>query len=265
MHHFIDEAGDLSLFNKRKQIVIGGEGVSNYFMVGVAHVADPELLETRLASLRADLLADPLLNSAPSMNPERKKTACCFHAKDDLAEVRHAVFKVLTTSEIKVFVAIRNKRALAAQAQTMFRYGQRVSENDIYDDLLMRLMKDRLHLAEQNQIVIARRGTKERKNALTEAIQKAQRKFQAKWGAQTYGPSVITTAHPSEAAGLQAVDYFLWALQRLYERDEERFFGALSHHYRLIMDLDDTRHRPYGEWYSEKNPLSLKKLKLVTG
>ena len=38
MHHFVDEAGDLSLFNRRKQIVLGREGVSNYFVVGVAYI-----------------------------------------------------------------------------------------------------------------------------------------------------------------------------------------------------------------------------------
>jgi hypothetical protein len=27
------------------------------------------------------------------------------------------------------------------------------------------------------------------------------------------------------------------------------------------MDLDDTRNKPYGEWYSDSNMLALKKLK----
>jgi hypothetical protein len=60
------------------------------------------------------------------------------------------------------------------------------------------------------------------------------------------------------------VDYFLWALQRLYERREERFFLLLAPQYRLVMDLDDNRRRPYGEWYSDYNPLSLEKIEPVT-
>jgi hypothetical protein len=265
MHHFVDEAGDLSLFNKRQQVVLGTEGVSNHFMVGVAYVPDPQAIESRLSSLRAALLGDPLLNTAPSMDPARKKTALYFHAKDDLPEVRYAVFRALTSFDIKIFVAIRNKHVLAEQARVSLRYGSRISENDIYHDLISRLLKNRLHLADENQIVVARRGTKERKSALTMALEKAQGSFQARWGKRQYGPSEITTAHPSEYAGLQVVDYFLWALQRLYERGEERFFSALSQHYRLVMDLDDTRRRPYGEWYTNSNRLTLKKLKLVTG
>jgi hypothetical protein len=31
------------------------------------------------------------------------------------------------------------------------------------------------------------------------------------------------------------------------------------------MDIDDKRNKGYGEWYSEKNPLRLEKIKPVTG
>ncbi|MEW5956517.1 MAG: hypothetical protein AB1801_02255 [Chloroflexota bacterium] len=60
--------------------------------------------------------------------------------------------------------------------------------------------------------------------------------------------------------GLQVIDYYLWALQRLYEQGEERFFLLLAGDYRLIMDLDDKRNKPYGQWYSDSNPLRLDKL-----
>jgi hypothetical protein len=76
--------------------------------------------------------------------------------------------------------------------------------------------------------------------------------------------TTIRSAYPSESEGLQVVDYFLWALQRLYERREERFFLLLAPQYRLVMDLADNRRRPYGEWYSDYNPLSLEKIEPVT-
>jgi hypothetical protein len=265
MHHFVDEAGDLSLFNRRGRVVLGSEGVSNYFMVGVAYVPDPALLEASLLTLRADLLADPLLNSVPSLDVRRRKTALTFHAKDDIAEVRHQVFRRLSSFDIEVFVAIRTKRVLVEQARTLIRYGRRISENEIYHDLMSRLLRNRLHLAECNEVIVARRGTRERKEALTSAIARAQRNFQRKYGETSYGPCEIRTAHPSQSAGLQAVDYFLWALQRLYERREDRFFRALARHYKLIMDLDDTRRKPYGEWYDDSNVLTLEKIKPVTG
>lgn len=265
MHHFIDEAGDLSLFNRHKQVVVGKEGVSNYFMVGAAFVPDPVALDEKLFALRAEMLGDPFLNRIPSLDPARKKTALAFHAKDDSAEVRYQVFKLLSSLDFKIFVAIRTKRVLVEEARALFRDGRRISENEIYYSLVSRLLRDRLHLAESNVVVVARRGTKDRKEALTGAIRRAQANFQAKWGERDFGPCTTSTAYPHEAGGLQAIDYFLWALQRLYERRDDRYFAPLSHRYRVIMDLDDQRRHDYGEWYSDSNPLTLERLEPVTG
>jgi hypothetical protein len=265
MHHFVDEAGDLTLFNRKKQIVLGREGVSGYFMVGVAFIPDPGALDVALSRLRVDLLADPFLNRIPSLQPGRRKTALAFHAKDDIPEVRLRVFQLLATFDIKVFVAVRTKQVLAEHARAMHRFGRRVSENEIYDELFSRQFRNRLHLADVNEIVVARRGTKDRAKALLAAIRQAQTNFESRWGHREFGKVQLRTAQPSESGGLQAIDYFLWALQRLYERREDRFFVPLARHYRLIMDLDDTRRRPYGEWYSDANALTLEKLKPVTG
>ncbi len=265
MHHFVDEAGDLTLFNRKKQVVLGRDGVSNYFMVGVAFVPQPDVLDEALTALRKELLSDPFLNRIPSFQPSRKKTAVAFHAKDDAPEVRLRVFNLLRSSDIKVFVGIRTKRVLVEQARAMHRYGQKISEHQIDDDLFSRLLRNRLHLADENHIVVSRRGTKDRKEALTTAIGLAQANFMARWGEREYGPCHVRTDQPSQCAGLQAVDYFLWALQRLYERREDRYFTPLSRHYRIIMDLDDARRQSYGEWYTDSSPLSVTKIMPVTG
>ena len=59
-----------------------------------------------------------------------------------------------------------------------------------------------------------------------------------------------------QAAGLQAADYFLWALQRLYERGEGRYWEYVWPSVSLVRDVDDTRRNDYGEYYSQKNPLT---------
>lgn len=70
----------------------------------------------------------------------------------------------------------------------------------------------------------------------------------------------MDAAEPHEFGGLQVVDYYLWALQRMYETAEDRFFESLRPAYRLIMDLDDTTNKPYGEWYTDNNPLTLERM-----
>ena len=120
-HYFVDEAGDLNLFDKKGRVLLGTPGVSNFFMVGVARIPDPEQARTRLEVLRAELMADPYFKGVPSFQPGEKKTALMFHAKDDLPEVRREVFKVLPEIGAKVQAAIRRKDVLVREAQALFR------------------------------------------------------------------------------------------------------------------------------------------------
>lgn len=165
----------------------------------------------------------------------------------------------------KVQVAIRRKEYLVSTARLLHERGSKLSADDIYDDLVKRLFKNILHKAEVNKIVFAHRGKSARQRALQEAIRKAGRNFEKKTGIRSQSKTSITSAYPSRYAGLQIVDYYLWAIQRMFERGEDRFFQLLRDGYRLIMDLDDTRSKPYGRWYSDSDVLTLSKIKPVEG
>ena len=259
---YVDEAGDLTLFDKKGRIIVGSEGVSKFFMVGLAYIADVEKADRELSALRKRLLVDPYFNGVPSLQPDKNKTAIKFHAKDDLPEIRREVFQLLPTLGVKVIVAIRQKKKLAELAQEYFKLtGKKINEHFFYDDLVKRLFRNVLHTAEQNTIVFARRGKSAREEALSFAIRRAQENFKKKWNTISEKPTTIFSAYPHEHTGLQVIDYYLWALQRLYEKREHRFFTYLASDYRLIMDLDDTRRNEYGEWYSDKNILGIEKIK----
>ncbi|MBI5472595.1 MAG: DUF3800 domain-containing protein [Ignavibacteriae bacterium] len=260
-HFFVDESGDLTLFDAKGRIVVGNENVSKTFIVGFALIPNPEHVHLQLEKLRASLIADPYFKDVPSMQPGTKKTAVFFHAKDDVGEVRREVFHLLPQLGVKVQAAIRRKQTLAQFAKTYFTFhGEKLQPNTVYDDLIKRLFRNVLHRAEENRIIVARRGKSPRTEALERAIEKAKRNFAYKWGKKSDALTTIIPAYPSESAGLQVIDYYLWALQRMIEKREARFFDLLSKDFRLIMDLDDTRDKPYGEWYSDTNPLALEKL-----
>jgi len=76
-------------------------------------------------------------------------------------------------------------------------------------------------------------------------------------GLQTSPDIAVTPQKSQESGGFQAVDYFLWALQRFYERKEDRYLELLWHSFRLVHDLDDTRKSDYGVYYTQKKPLTL--------
>ena len=264
-NYYVDEAGDLTLFNRHGHVIVGKEGVSQVFMVGVAYLPDPKAASQKLDQLRADLLADPYFKDVPSMQRHTQKTAIYFHAKDDLPEIRREVLKLLPQFGAKVQIAIRRKEYLAKTARLLHQRQSKLSPDDVYNDLVKRLFKRSLHTAQMNRIVFARRGKSVRQHALEEAIGRAKSNFERKTGITSDSETIIFSGYPSQYAGLQVIDYYLWALQRMYERGEDRFFHLLAPAYRLIMDLDDTRNKPYGEWYSDRNPLDLKKIKPVAG
>lgn len=263
-HYFVDEAGDTTLFNKRGAVIVGREGVSKCFMVGVAWLPDPARAHVELEGLRARLLADPYFAGVPSMRLDEGKTALCFHAKDDLPEVRREVFGVLKRLGVQVQAAIRRKESLVSEARAARRLGQRLTAHAVYDDLIKRLFKNLLHQGETNTIVFARRGKSDRQAALRDAIERAKRNFRKAWATDADQPTAIAASVPSQSVGLQVVDYYLWALQRMFETGEDRFFNLLAQDYRLVMDLDDKRCKPYGRWYSRSDPLTSEKIKPLT-
>ena len=164
-YYFVDEAGDLALFNKKGKAIVGQEGCSKVFMVGLLHLPEPEIAEQKLNNLRTRLIADPRFSNIPSMQPDAGKTALFFHAKNDVAGARQEVFKLLPELGAKVQVAIRRKSDLASAARLLPQQPKQniLQPSVIYDNLVARLFKNMLHQADENKIVFARLKCKKSK------------------------------------------------------------------------------------------------------
>lgn len=188
------------------------------------------------------------------MPPKAKKTAMCFHAKDDLPEIRREVFKMLVKHELRFFAIVRDKSKVLEyvrkrnEVDSAYRY----NPNELYDSLVRQLFRDRLHQHDVYEIFFARKGKSDRTVALRTALEAARRRFSEKWGIISTATNQTNACYSRESTGLQAADYFLWALQRLYERDEARYLEYLRPSFRLVRDLDDTRRYRYGEYYTQK-------------
>ena len=88
---------------------------------------------------------------------------------------------------------------------------------------------------------------------------------QKKWGVVNPHAFIVTTSEPDKHAGLQAVDYYLWALQRAFELDDFGRFEQLRNAYRLIIDVDDCRDSPSGRWYCTGYPFTREQKKPFEG
>ncbi len=259
-YYFVDEAGDGVLFGRHGEARVGTPGCSRYFILGLLDVPDPASLHTQMEALRAHLLADPYFQNVPSMQPEARKTALAFHAKDDLPEVRREVFALLRSIErLRFFAVVKDKQQVVNYVHQRNAHdpGYRYHPNELYDYLIRRLFRDRLHKEDEYVICFSRRGRSDRTAALKKALEQARERFYQKWGIKSQSVIQVVVGSPENTGGLQAVDYFLWALQRFYERHEERYLRYLWPAFRLVHDIDDTRNAPYGAYYNQKRPLTL--------
>lgn len=258
-HYFVDEAGDPTLFDRSGRVIAGTGGCSSHFILGALDSTDPLGLSERLRLLHQEILADPFFTGVESLQPERQKTHMLLHAKDDMPEIRERVFRLLVSEDVRFFAVVRDKRGLAldvrnrnAQSAT-YRY----TPNKLYDEMVKRLFRDRLHKDSSYRVCFARRGSKDRTEALRQALDQARANFQKRWAIVATAPIEVSALASKDEYCLQAVDYFLWALHRLYASGEDRFARFLSPRIALVHDVDDRRKSPAGRYYTSDNPISV--------
>lgn len=266
-HYFVDEAGDGVLFDKHGRVIIGQEGCSRFFILGMLDVPNPEALGRELEALRAKLLADPYFKGVPSFQPEAGKTVLAFHAKDDVPEVRKEIFSLLLRHDLHFFAVVSDKSKVMDYVKQRGKLdpAYHYHPNELYDYLVRLLFKTRLHQEERYRITFAKRGKVDRTVALINALKTTRDRFLQEHKKVSRAAIEVIPGVLVNHSGLQAVDYFLWALQRLYERREERYVTLLWPAFSLVHDRDDTRQAPYGVYYTKEKPLRLAALKTLPG
>jgi hypothetical protein len=270
-HLFVDEAGTPEIFDRKGRDIVGVGGCSRFFMLGVLEVESPRTLAESLHALRTQLLGDPYFAGVPSFQPERKKTALLFHAKDDLPEVRLKVFELLRAAGNRLCfrAVVCDKQVIRAREQgrremdARYRY----APDALYDELVRALFGKFNRTAGTFHLHIAKRGNRGRNAAIRTALEAAENDFVLDFGFSRGGIECwqATITNPQESVCLQAADYFLWALQRFYEPRlnaatgaslrEARYLSAMLPQIAQIYDMHTGPTQ--GTFFSPGNPLTL--------
>jgi hypothetical protein len=249
-YYYVDESGDGVIFSRRGKLLLGQPGSLRFFMLGLLDVSDPVALQSDLDTLRREILSDPYFAGVPSL----KKTARAFHAKDDLPEVRREVFRTLLRHDLKFSAIIKDLYSVAdyVRNRNLRDPHYRYHPNELYDFTVRRLFKARLHKEELYHVFLAVRGQTNQTRTLRQSMESARNKFCHEKGLPATATLHVQAAYPHEHAGLQAADYFLWALQRLFNSKEERFIQMIWDKVSVVEDADDTRNHGYGEFYNKR-------------
>lgn len=253
-HRFVDELGDTTFYGSGKQIILGTEGVSLTFGMGIVRIDRP-LNEVRaeIVALQKQVEGDPLLNVIPSVVKRAQRGGFFFHACKDMPEVRTAFLRYLRELPCEAEVVIARK------IPSLFALKHHGRDDEFYADILSHLIKGRLKRPQRLVLNIAARGSSTRAKVLDEALAKATGRAEKRWAADALkGEVVFNIQTPSREPLLNVADYLGWAVQRVFEKGETRFYDYLREKIRLVVDLyDSENYADNRNYYDHKrNPLT---------
>lgn len=97
-HRFLDEAGDTSFYGRGRKAIIGFEGVSNSFILGMVKFKEPlEAVRQKVLLLQNQVANDPYFQ-VKSVQKKKQGAGYYYHATDDLPEVRKLFSTLLNLS-----------------------------------------------------------------------------------------------------------------------------------------------------------------------
>ncbi|MFA6857506.1 MAG: DUF3800 domain-containing protein [Treponema sp.] len=102
-------------------------------------------------------------------------------------------------------------------------------------------------------------GSTVRQDNMEAAIQNAVVVFQNKWQKKNVSNIRVFIQQSSEIPLLQAADYVLWTIQRVYERHDFRYYNYLKDKIKLVHDIFDFDKYPR-TYYTPVFPLEAEKI-----
>jgi hypothetical protein len=253
VHRFLDEAGDTTFFGKGRVPILGHEGVSLCFGLGMVKFATPvEAVRGQIKTLCRAVETDEYLNRIPSVVKRVKSGGFFFHAKDDSPEVRERLFKWIRQTDCSLEMVVGRK------IPALFARKHNNRDSEFYADLLSHLLKNKLKLGQRQVINIAERGKTTRNHVLELAMTKARERFTKKQNAAEISSEVVFNVQNPRTDPLLCVpDYLAWAVQRVFERGEMRHYDFVRERISLVVDLyDSEKYEGSLNYYTPKRPLT---------
>lgn len=255
IHRFIDEAGDTTFYFKGKRCALGSEGVSKSFLIGMVKISDPlDEVRQKIINLQNQIIADPFYH-ASSVKKKMSKGGYFLHATDDIPEVRKMFYDLIKTIDCSIEIIVARKSI------EMFTTKYKDKQEYLYADLVSHLLKNKFSKHEKMILTIAERGSSTRMSNLDLALKKAQQRFKEKNAQKEIKTSWhFYIQYPTTEPLLNLADYLCWAVQRVFEKGETRYYELIKEKISLVIDLyDRDKYENWGNYYDNiKNPLTEK-------
>jgi len=253
LHRFLDETGDTTFYGNGRKLIVGQNGVSLSFGLGVVRIDRPlEEVRREVRALQAQVENDPLLNTIPSVRKRIESGGFFFHACKDSPDVRSVLLHYLRD------LPCETEMVVARKIPALFKKQHHDREEEFYGDLLAHLIKNRLKRAGTLVLNVAERGSSTREKVLTEALRLATERAARRWGADNLQARVVfNVQNPRTEPLLTVSDYLCWTVQRVFEQGDVRYYNYLAEKIRLVVDLyDRDKYEGSRNYYDKRNPLT---------
>lgn len=214
VHRFLDETGDTAFYGAGRKLILGQNGVSLSFGMGIVRIDRP-LPEVRaeVSALQRQVENDPLLNSIPSVAKRIRTGGFFFHACKDTPDVRSVLLHYLHALPCAVEVVIGRK------IPTLFERQHHGKDEEFYADMLSHLLKRRMKQDRKLVLNVAERGSSTREHVLTDALWLALERAHERHGLEAIKTHVVfNVQNPRTEPLLTISDYLCWSVQRVFEQ-----------------------------------------------
>lgn len=252
-HRFLDEAGDTTFFGKGRVPVLGKEGVSLCFGLGLVKFGAPVAeVREQVVQLCHAVESDDYLKGIRSVAKRIESGGFYFHAKDDAPEVRERLFKWIEKADCSLEMVVGRK------IPGLFARKHNGKDSEFYADLLSHLLKNKLKLGQRLVINIAERGKTTRNHVLELAMDKARERFAKRQDVADISSEIVFNVQNPRTEPLLCVpDYLAWTVQRVFERGETRHYNFVRERISLVVDLYDAENYDGSRnYYTPKRPLT---------
>lgn len=262
-HRFLDESGDTTFYGKNKRIIIGNEGVSKCFILGmVKFKTNLEPIRQSILQLQKEVENDDFYKDVPSVKKKILIGGYYFHAKDDIPEIREKFFRFIKTLNCS-FEAV-----VARKVSELYESKHEGKEVVFYADVLSHLIKNKFSRYDKFILNIASRGKSTKNHNLERSLQMAKVRFSEHHPEKKIQTKIVfnVTEQTIEPL-LNVADYFCWSIQNVFEKGNIRYYNFLQDKISSVIDLydftsygaqDEKGKKTWPNYYGKNNPLTAK-------
>lgn len=234
-HRFLDEAGDTTFYGKGKVPIVGQQGVSKCFILGMLKINEPlEDVRMEILNLQTAIEQDPYFQGVPSIHRRKEKGGFYLHANDDLPEIRRMAYELIRTINCS-FEAV-----VARKIYGIFERKHNRNEAEFYADMLSHLLKNKLNKYDRLILNTASRSNCTTHSNLKRGLEKSvKRSILSNPGQANDCEVFFNVQEPTSEPILNITDYFCWAIQRVFEKGETRFYDFISNKVSQVIDIYD--------------------------